>query len=94
MFDATHVSVLHYLVAHMEANLPGALELEAEEAALREAAKKGSLDASGCRGKHTHTHTHTHELCMISVYAQDRSQCWAPLGCWGCGAGCSRHADA
>jgi hypothetical protein len=46
MFDATHISVLHYLVAHMETNLPGALELEEEEAALKEAAKKGSLDAS------------------------------------------------
>lgn len=40
------MSVLHYLVAHMEANLPGALELEAEEAALKDAAKRGSLDAS------------------------------------------------
>jgi hypothetical protein len=49
MFDATHISVLHYLVAHMEANLPGALDLEDEEAAIKGAAKRGSLDTSGLR---------------------------------------------
>lgn len=46
MFDATHISVMHYLVAHMEANLPGALDLEEEEAGLKEAVKRGSIDAS------------------------------------------------
>ncbi|GBF90120.1 hypothetical protein Rsub_03253 [Raphidocelis subcapitata] len=49
MFDATHISVLHYLVAHMEANLPGALDLEEEEGAIKGAAKRGSLDTVAAR---------------------------------------------
>lgn len=44
MAGATDLNLLHYIVAHLSAVLPGVLVLEAERDAFRAACRRGTFD--------------------------------------------------
>lgn len=49
MAGATDLNLLHYIVAHLSAVLPGVLVLDAEREAFRAACKRGTFDAGDDR---------------------------------------------
>jgi hypothetical protein len=49
MSGSTDLNLLHYIVAHMSAVLPGVLALDGEREAFRAACRRGTFDA----GEHT-----------------------------------------
>jgi hypothetical protein len=50
MAGATDLNLLHYIVAHLSAVLPGVLVLDVERDAFKSACRRGTFDSGGWEG--------------------------------------------